>query len=139
LQEVSKNGAETIHLSESVGGCGMNTRHFTRVNYSVGASIRYGNEVVICNTNNLSLRGMSLKTEHDVPLDIPVQVTVYNSSQASLKVNAKVVWREGSGIGLHINNLNVNSFVQLRKIVTENSQDQGAVMQETFKMLKCIY
>jgi len=117
----------------------MNSRDFTRVNYTVGASIRYGDEVVICNTKNLSLRGMSLKTEHEIPLDIPVQVTVYHSNQASLKVNAKVVWREGSGVGLHINTLNVNSFVQLRRIVTENSMDQGAVMQETFKMLKCIY
>ena len=117
----------------------MNTRHFTRVNYTVGASIRYGDEVVICNTFNLSLRGMYLKTDHEIPLNIPVHVTVYQSNQESLKMNAKVVWRERDGVGLHINNLNINSFVQLRKIVTENCKDSGAVMQETFKMLKCIY
>jgi hypothetical protein len=117
----------------------MNSRGFTRVNYSVGASIRYGNEVVMCNTDNLSLRGMYLKTDHDIPLNVPVHVTVYHSNQASLKVNAKVVRREGDGVGLQIHNLNVNSFVQLRNIVTENCREQGAVMQETFKMLKCIY
>jgi hypothetical protein len=124
---------------ENTRGLIMNTRNFTRVNYTVGASIRYGNEVVICNTDNLSLRGLYLKTEHDIPLNIPVNVTVYHSNKESLKVNANVVWREGDGVGLHINNLNVNSFVQLRNIVTENSIDKGAVMQETFKMLKCIY
>lgn len=117
----------------------MNSRNFTRVNYTVGASVRYGNEVVLCNTDNLSLHGMYLKTDHDIPLNIPVNVTVYHSNQASLKVNAKVVRREGTGVGLQINNLNVNSFVQLRNIVTENSSDKGSVMQETFKMLKCIY
>jgi len=117
----------------------MNTRNFTRVHYTVGASIRYDNEVVICNTDNLSLRGMSLTTEHEIPLNIPVHVTVYHSNVSSLKINAKVVWREGNGVGLYISNLNVNSFVQLRNIVSENSTDKGAVMQETFKMLKCIY
>lgn len=117
----------------------MNARHFTRVNYAVGASIRYGNEVVMCNTDNLSLRGMYLSTNHEIPLNIPVHVTVYHSNQPAFKVNAKVVRREANGVGLQIHNLNVNSFVQLRKIVTDNSTDQGAVMQETFRMLKCIY
>ena len=116
----------------------MNNRNFTRVNYSVGASIRYGNEVVLCNSDNLSIHGMFLKTDHDIPLNIPVNVTVYHSNQVSLKVNAKVVRREDTGVGLQINNLDVNSFVPLRNIVTENCSDKGTVMQETFKMLKCI-
>lgn len=120
-------------------GFRMNNRNFIRVNYTVGASIQYGNEMVICKTDNLSLRGMYLKTEHEIPVNIPVQVTVYNSNQSSLKFNAKVVRKEGTGIGLQIHSLNVVSFVQLRNIITENSRDSGAVMQETFKMLKYIY
>lgn len=117
----------------------MNTRSFTRVGYSVGASVRYGNNVVIGSTDNISLRGIYLKTDHEIPLNIPVHVTVYSSSQTSLKFNAEVVRREEGGVGLQINNLNVNSFVQLRDIVYEQSNDQGKVMQETYKMLKCIH
>jgi hypothetical protein len=116
----------------------MNNRHFTRVNYAVGASITYGNEMVFCNTDNVSLRGMYLKTEHEIPLNIPVSVTVYNSNQSSLKINAWVVRKENNGVGLQINNMNVNSFVQLRNIVTENSNNQDAILQETYKMLECI-
>jgi len=115
-----------------------NNRHFTRVNYTVGASVKYGNNVVICNTDNLSLRGMYLKTEHEIPLDIPVNVTVYHSSQSSLKFDATVVRRGANGIGLQINDLNANSFAQLRQIVADNSIDSGKVMQETFSMLKYI-
>lgn len=117
----------------------MNNRNFTRVGYSVGASVRYENELIMCNTDNISLRGLYLKTDHEIPLNAPLHVTVYHSNQSSLKVDAKVVRKEANGVGVRINNLNVNSFVQLRSIVTENSQDQGAVMQETYKMLKCIY
>jgi hypothetical protein len=121
------------------GEPGMNNRNFTRVNCSVSASIRYGIEVVLCNTDNVSLHGMYLKTDHDIPLDAPVNVTVYHTNQISLKANAKVVRKESNGVGLQIDNLNVNSFVQLRNLVTERCSDKGAVMQETFKMLKCIY
>lgn len=116
----------------------MNSRNFTRVNYAVGASISYGNEVVICTTDNLSLRGMYLRTRHEIPLNTPVNVTVYDSSNSSLKVNALVVWRREDGVGLQINDLNVETFVHLRDIVTEKSKDHGAVLQETYKMLKCI-
>jgi hypothetical protein len=116
----------------------MNSRNFTRVNYTVGASISYGEEVVICTTDNLSLRGMYLKTMHELPLNMPVNVTVYNSNLPSLKVNALVVRREENGVGLQISNLNVNSFVQLREIIRENCNDRNVVLQETFKMLECI-
>lgn len=117
----------------------MNKRHFTRVNYNVGASISYGNEVLFCNTDNLSLRGMFLKTEHEIPFDIPVHVNIYTENHSSLRVNARVVRRVDSGIGLRINHLDVNSFVQLRKIITNYSNDPGSVTQETFKMLECIH
>ena len=117
----------------------MDGMDFTRVNYSVKASVRYGIEVVDCNSDNLSLRGMYLKTDYDIPLNVPLNVTVYHTNQISLKVNAKAVRKEANGFGLQITSLNVNSFVQLRNLVTDHCSDKGAVMQETFKMLKCIY
>ena len=116
----------------------MNGRNFTRVNYSVGASIMYGNEMAMCNTDNLSLRGMYLKTDHDIPLNVPVHVTVYHASQSSLKVNAMVVRKEANGVGLEINSLNSDSFAQLRDIVADKSNNYGKMIQETLSMLKCI-
>jgi len=116
----------------------MNSRNFTRVNYSVGASISYGDEVVICTTDNLSLRGMYLKTMHDLPLNMPVNVTVYHSNMPSLKVKALIIRREENGVGLQISNLNVDSFVQLRDIIGDNCDDRNVVLQETYKMLECI-
>jgi hypothetical protein len=117
----------------------MASRDFTRITYAVGASISYGNQVAICTTANLSLRGMYLKTGYELPVDVPVHVTVYRSDLLSIKVNARVVRREANGIGLQITKLNIDSFVQLRDLVAEQSKDQGAILQETYKMLKCIY
>ncbi|MDD2734851.1 MAG: PilZ domain-containing protein [Desulfuromonadaceae bacterium] len=117
----------------------MNGRNYTRVNYSTGASIRFDNEMEMCKTDNLSLRGMYLKTDIDIPLKSSVNVTVYHSSHSSLKVNANVVRKDVNGVGLQIISINADSFSQLRDIVATNSVDPGKVMQETFGMLKCIY
>ena len=116
----------------------MGARSFTRVSYLAGATIRYGNEIVECKTDNLSLRGMYLKTERDIPLNLPVQVTVYHTGKSSLKFNASVVRKESNGIGLQIDNMQVDSFALLRDIVAQYSLHPGQIMQETFGMLKCI-
>ena len=116
----------------------MNGRNFTRVNCSVGASISYGDDVIACSTGNLSLLGIYLNTEHDLPLNVPVHVTVYHSSQSSFKVNAMVVRKETNGVGLQITKLDAKSFVQLRDIVTDKHNDYMKVMTETLDMVKCI-
>ena len=117
----------------------MSERNFTRVNYLTEASIRYGNEVAMCRTDNLSLRGMYLKIDHEIPLNLPVLVTVYHSSQSSFKANANVVRKEANGVGLQINSLDIDSFSQLYEIVAKNSIDTTKVVQETLSMIKCIY
>jgi len=116
----------------------MNGRLFTRVNCSIGAFISYGDDLIVCNTDNLSLHGMYLNTEHDLPLNVPVHVTLHHSSQSSFKVNAHVVRKEANGVGLQITNLNVSSFVQLRDVVAEKCNDYAKLMTETLSMLKCI-
>jgi hypothetical protein len=111
-------------------------RRFTRVNYYSGASIRYDDVVVICNADNVSLHGLFLKTDQEIPLDIPVDVTVYQSILAPITVSARVVRRGVNGVSVQIDNLSIGSFVQLRNIVSENSTDQQKIMQETFNILK---
>jgi hypothetical protein len=117
----------------------MGGRKFTRVSYLTGASIRYGNEVAACKTDNVSLRGMYLQADLDIPANATVNVTVYHSNQSSFKINASVVRKEENGVALQITNLDTGSFARLRDIVSNNSDDPGKVMKETFGMLKCIY
>ena len=118
----------------------MSGREFTRVNYLARASIQYDNTLITGHTENLCLRGLFIETINDVPLNIPVNVSVdYRSSHSFFNFNAKVVRKTANGVGLQISKLNADSFVRLRDIVVENCVEPGKVMQETFKMLKCIY
>jgi hypothetical protein len=87
----------------------------------------------------MSLCGMYLKTNFDLPLNAPVNITVHNLVNTFFKVNASVVRKEEDGVGLQISSLSADSFAHLRDIVSDKSYDSDKVMQETFSMLKCIY
>ena len=113
-------------------------RFFTRVNCSVRASIRYGDDFIKCDTKTLSLQGMFLKTDQLIPLNAAINVTVYHSSQSTFNLTANVVSTEPDGVCVKINSLSINSFAQLRDIVSEKSNNYVNVIQETFGMLKCI-
>jgi PilZ domain len=116
----------------------MGNRQFTRVNCNDGASIIYGGEVIFCNADNLSLRGFHLTTKHKMPLHVPVQVTIYHSNLTSIKINATVVRNEENGVGIEITNVTASSFVQLRKIIIDETHDPDTALAETYKMLRYI-
>ncbi|MDD2853767.1 MAG: PilZ domain-containing protein [Desulfuromonadaceae bacterium] len=69
---------------------------------------------VVCGTaENLSLYGMYLRTDHEMPVNISAHVTVSHVNHW-LKFDAKVVRREESGAGLQIQGLSATSFACLR-------------------------
>jgi hypothetical protein len=117
----------------------MSGRCFTRVNHSAVASVRYDSATVTCKTENLSIRGIFLKTDFDLPLNAPVHVKIHNSSRTFFNFNASVVRKEGNGVGLQILTISANSFAHLRDIVSKKSCEYDQIMLETHEMMKCIY
>lgn len=117
----------------------MEKRNFTRVDFSVWASIKFEDQVFFGDIDNVSLQGLFFKTDQEVPLNISVGVTVYNTSNSSFFLNARVVRREKNGVGMQIQKIDANSFISLRNIVAMHCNDQDVVMRETYKMAGCIH
>ena len=116
-------------------GYSLNKRNFIRVEYSVGASIRYDDNVIFGHVRDLSLCGIFIRTDGEIPFDKPVQVTVYHDAVSSFKLYAQAVRRETEGMGLQVSKIDVKSFDSLRNIVEHQCKNQNAIMAETFKML----
>ena len=116
----------------------MNKRNFTRVEFSEGASIRYDEQVVFGHIQDLSLCGMYINTESEIPINKPVQVTVYHTPTASFKFKARVVRQGDLGYGFQVSQIDVKSFDSLRNIVEMKCSDQTVVMGETYRMLNFI-
>ena len=117
----------------------MEKRNFTRVTFSGGASIKYNKQIFWGNIENVSLQGFFIKTKHDLPLNNPLEVTIYQTPNSSIYLLASVVRTGQDGLGMKINGLDVNSFVRLRDVVSEQCNDQTLLMNETYKMAHCIH
>lgn len=116
----------------------MEKRNFTRVTFSGGASIKYNEQILWGNIENVSLQGFFIKTKFDLPLNKPLEVTIYQSPSSSIYLHASVVRNVEEGLGMKICELDVNSFVRLRDVVSQQCKDQTLIMHETYKMANCI-
>ena len=117
----------------------MEKRYFTRVEFNKGASLKQGSHLFSGDIQNICLQGLFVKTNQPVPLNTPLQVTVFCSPDSSIQLNTNVVRCEESGLGLQISKMDVNSFVQLRNLVATQCNDHGRIMRETYKVTNCIH
>lgn len=114
----------------------MKKRAFTRVNLSERATIRYGEQFVGGLVENISLRGLFVQTNQQIPLDLPVEVDVHLPHESALILSATVV-RHGdeAGLGMRINRIDMRSLLNLRNLVEKQCGDQDLVTVETKKMV----
>jgi len=121
-------------------GAILRSRAFTRVNAAVGATISFGTDMIQCVTENLSLQGFYLRTSKSIPLHQPVKVTLYDHQSPSVQVSANVVRQDATGgLGVKISSIDVNSFVYLRNVISQQCNDFNGIMSETYKMVDCIH
>lgn len=118
----------------------MRSRAFTRVNASVGATICFGSDMIHGVTENLSLQGFYLRTSKSIPLHQSVKVTLFDHQSPLVQVCANVVRQDAAGgLGVKISSIDVNSFVCLRNVISQQCNDFNGIMSETYKMVDCIH
>ncbi|QEM68870.1 PilZ domain-containing protein [Geobacter sp. FeAm09] len=120
----------------------MENRNFTRVDFSDGASISYNNHLVWGTVENLSLQGFYIRTSRsmkpDMPLNLPLDVTIYHPPHSSINVRASTVHCEETGVGMKIDELDADSFVRLVDAISLKSAAPGSIMHETYKVASCV-
>jgi hypothetical protein len=116
----------------------MEKRNFTRVEFSECASVRHDGQVFFCDTVNISLQGLYIKTEQELPLSAEVEITVFYPTDSSFRLIANVVRCEELGLGIQIKGIDVQSFVHLRNVVAMKCNNQISIMRETYRMAGCI-
>jgi len=116
----------------------MNYRNFTRVDISEFASLKHGERIFFGNVKNISLQGLYVKTHEEIPVDIPVEVTVYHCPNNSIRLLANVVRQDVSGVGIQIREMDTNSFVKLKNVIEEQCDDLEFILHETIKVASCI-
>ena len=117
----------------------MEQRNFVRVNFSAAVAIKCNDQVILGDIANVSLQGLFIKTGKRIPVNLPVDVTIYPYPKTSFSLHADIVRREQNGVGIQIKEIDMQSFVHLRNVVAMQSDDHEAIINETFKMTCCIH
>ncbi len=111
----------------------MGERNKSRIVFHVNASLEYNGNTVNGDVENLSTNGMFMNTADDIPLDTPVEVSIYLSgttSELSLKINGVVARKETKGVAVIFKEIEFDSFIHLKNIIDFNDAGNSAAMKE---------
>lgn len=112
----------------------MPKRHFSRVPFQAEANLRWNKETQKGKVENLSLKGMLLKTDMpQIPVGDSVDVEILlsgSSSRVSIGIQGKVVRKEPEGLAIFFTSMHLDSFVHLKNVISFNLGDEDGVMDE---------
>ena len=106
----------------------MKKRQFERVDCRTTALITYQGRAFSGEVENLSLKGLFVKTDQKIDLNETVQVTVYfngDSGDLSFGIDGKVVRCDEQGIGLSFQKIDTKSLVHTLNSEAETGVSPG--------------
>ena len=114
---------------------GAERRRFSRVNVKLEADLYTGDAVMIaCETKDISLQGLYLATDQQVPLGTDCQVVLWLCGVEPpllLTMNAQVVRSDPDGVGIEVYSVQgLASYHHLLNILVMNSEDPDKIYDE---------
>jgi hypothetical protein len=111
----------------------MEKRNTIRVPFHVRAVVKYKEKIIDGDVINLSTGGMLFNTSDELPVDETVQISVFlygSSSHLALNISGKVVRGAAKGVAVKFTELDLDSFIHLRNIISRNAFDEEKIIRE---------
>lgn len=111
----------------------MEKRNTIRVPFHVRSIVKYKDKTIDGDVINLSTGGMLLNTADTVPVDEPIQVSIFlygSSSHLALDITGRVVRGSAKGLAIKFTELDLDSFIHLRNIISRNAFDEEKIIKE---------
>lgn len=93
----------------------VNNRQFSRIDFNAGVNVSYADRSFTGTVENLSLKGLFVKTDQKVPLHETVGVVLSfagNNGNLSLSLEGRVVRVSEDGFGLNFKKIAIDSIEQ---------------------------
>lgn len=116
----------------------MEKRGFTRVSFRTEATVEFKDQTIRGEVENLSLKGMFLKTPEKMKKNEEVSIKILlsgTSSELFINVKGVVVRSESNGAGFQFNGMDLDSFIHLKNVIAYNEGDEGKIMDEFFRYM----
>jgi hypothetical protein len=103
-------------------------RNFIRTSFVATAHLVQGEFSTEAEIMDVSIKGLLIKTSEEIPSAIdPLEITVNlagANSQVTLYFIAEIVRKTETGYGIHMKNIDFDSFVLLRNLIGYISQEE---------------
>jgi hypothetical protein len=116
----------------------MEKRKNRRVAFEIEAAVQSGPIIIGGIVDNLSMKGMFLNTGERISGGSPLEIsiTLHGSSSAlSIMLKGRAIRQTETGIAIEFQEMDLDSFIHLRNIVANNSDDPDAVYEEYYKSI----
>ena len=111
----------------------MSTRKFSRVNFTVDASIKTADRQFRGDVKDLSMSGMFMLTAERLQLGHPVEITIVltgTSPEINVNFSGEVSRIDENGMGFSFRKMDLDSYTHLKNIVAYNIDDAEKVNEE---------
>jgi len=108
-------------------------RNFSRVDFKVSALLQSEGVALKGEVKDVSLHGLYLETDQQLPVGTPVELTIYLSTALEpvvINVSGTVARLMPGGIGCAFDKIDVDSFAHLRSVIAYQGGDEAKVMSE---------
>ena len=108
-------------------------RNFSRVDFKVSALLQSEGVALKGEVKDVSLHGLYLMTDQQLPIGTPVEITIYLSTALEpvvINVAGTVARLMPGGIGCSFDKMDVDSFAHLRSVISYQGGDESKVMAE---------
>lgn len=118
----------------TAGGNRVEKRKFERVDLRTEAVVRHRDVTFRGEVENLSLKGLFVRTDQKVPLHDKVDVAMFfhgSTSELSFSLEASVVRATDEGIGLNFRKIDIDSLVR-SEVAAAAGGDRQQVIEEFY-------
>lgn len=113
-------------------------RRFSRIDFNTRVRLTQGSTIWETELEDISLKGLLLKSSDSTPLieDRPVQVNILLSNQTSITMDAEIVHRSATQLGLACALIDMESISHLRRLIELNLGNPAAAERELTELIQ---
>ncbi len=116
----------------------MEKRKYSRVLFRAEANVQCGENTISGTVDNLSMKGIFLNTTVSIPNDFPLDISIVlsgSSTVLSIFIKGRAVRHTDSGIAIEFSEMDLDSFIHLKNVVTYNSDDPDGISEEYYRSI----
>jgi hypothetical protein len=108
-------------------------RNFSRVGFKVSALLQSEGVALKGEVKDVSLHGLYLETDQQLPIGTPVEITIYLSAAVEpvvINVSGTVARQMPGGLGCSFDKIDIDSFAHLRSVISYQGGDESRALAE---------